>query len=131
MIPRGVSWFATRLPMMEWYGKNRILASLITTATQHQIVLVGNGGRSVNYGRRSLWTSDSDTEKRYKMAYWDFVNVAGRQVPGLCVAFSRDGIHGLNIQKRHFYRELTVIPLSLHCPLKVRVSRPPVRQSAM
>ncbi|GIT38724.1 MAG: hypothetical protein Ct9H300mP7_6450 [Verrucomicrobiota bacterium] len=118
MIPRGVSWFATRLPMMEWYGKNRILASLITTATKTPILsLGGNGGRSVNYGASVLVDHrDSDTEKRYKMAYWDFVNVAGRQVPGLCVAFSRDGIHWVKHSKAPLlqgaYGDPTQPPLS-------------------
>ena len=52
------------------------------------IVLVGNGGRSSNYGASVLVDHlDSNTEKRYKMAYWDFVNVAGRQVPGALRCF--------------------------------------------
>ena len=85
---------------------------------QHtNIVLVGNGGRSVNYGASVLVDHrDSDTEKRYKMAYWDFVNVAGRQVPGLCVAFSRDGIHWVKHSKAPLlqgaYGDPTQPPLS-------------------
>jgi len=58
------------------------------------IVLVGNGGRSVNYGAAVvLDANDAETARRYKLAYWDFVDVNGREVPGLCVAFSPDGIH--------------------------------------
>lgn len=62
--------------------------------TETNIVLVGNGGRSVNYGASVLFDPrDRDNNKRYKMAYWDFVKRGGEQYPGLCVAFSPDGIH--------------------------------------
>jgi len=58
------------------------------------IVLVGNGGRSVNYGAAVVHDeAEKNPQRRYKLAYWDFVDVDGKQVPGLCVACSPDGIH--------------------------------------
>jgi len=58
------------------------------------IVLVGNGGRSVNYGASVLIDPrDSNPDRRYKLAYWDFSLTDERERPGLCVAFSPDGIH--------------------------------------
>ncbi len=66
---------------------------------QTNIVLVGNGGRSVNYGAAVLHDPrDRDASRRYKMAYWDFpspgvVAAGGSPSPGLFVAFSADGIH--------------------------------------
>ena len=62
------------------------------------IVLVGNGGRSVNYGAAVLFDArDPDRTRQYKMAYWDFpapstVEAGGNPLPGLFVAFSEDGI---------------------------------------
>ena len=79
----GVVWEKPNLGLYDYNGERNT-----------NIVLIGNGGRSVNYGASVLVDHrDPDKSRRYKMAYWDFVNVAGRQVPGLCVAFSRDGIH--------------------------------------
>lgn len=58
------------------------------------IVLVGNGGLSVNYGASVLFDAlDPDPGRRYKLAYWDFTERGGQQIPGLCVAFSDDGLH--------------------------------------
>ena len=58
------------------------------------IVLIGNGGKSVNYGAAVVVDPDeSDQARRYKMAYWDFAKDQGKEYPGLCVAFSPDGIH--------------------------------------
>ena len=102
----GVTWKKPNLGLFDYNGEDNT-----------NIVLVGNGGRSVNYGASVLVDHrDSDTEKRYKMAYWDFVNVAGRQVPGLCVAFSRDGIHWMKQSKAPLlqgaYGDPTQPPLS-------------------
>ena len=102
----GVVWEKPNLGLFDYNGEDNT-----------NIVLVGNGGRSVNYGASVLVDHrDSDTEKRYKMAYWDFVNVAGRQVPGLCVAFSRDGIHWMKQSKAPLlqgaYGDPTQPPLS-------------------
>ncbi|MFV2069419.1 MAG: hypothetical protein ACC645_20845 [Pirellulales bacterium] len=58
------------------------------------IVLVGNGGRSTMYCTAVLVDPrEQDPAKRYKMAYWDFSVDEGVEYPGLCVAFSPDGIH--------------------------------------
>ncbi len=102
----GVVWEKPNLGLFDYNGDHNT-----------NIVLVGNGGRSVNYGASVLVDHrDSDTEKRYKMAYWDFVNVAGKQVPGLCVAFSRDGIQWVKHSKgpllQGAYGDPTQPPLS-------------------
>jgi hypothetical protein len=79
----GVVWGKPNLGQYDYNGERNT-----------NIVLIGNGGRSVNYGASVLVDDrDPDKSRRYKMAYWDFVNVEGRQVPGLCAAFSLDGIH--------------------------------------
>ena len=58
------------------------------------IVLVGCGGYSDRYANSVVVdTRDSDPGRRYKMAYYDFESSAGEQRPGVCVAFSADGIH--------------------------------------
>lgn len=58
------------------------------------IVLTGNGGTSVLYCTAVLYDRrEQDPSRRYKMAYWDFAVDGGREYPGLCVAFSPDGIH--------------------------------------
>ncbi len=58
------------------------------------IVLVGNGGRSIRYANSVVVDPrDPDPEKRYKMGYFDFtVDETSADRPGLCVAFSPDGI---------------------------------------
>lgn len=57
------------------------------------IVMVGNGGMSVNYCNSVVVDpAESDPEKRYKMAFWDFFPGEGGELPGLAVAFSPDGI---------------------------------------
>ena len=58
------------------------------------IVLVGSGGHSLRYANSVVVDPrDPDPDRRYKMAYFDFE--AGDEIerPGLCVAFSPDGIH--------------------------------------
>lgn len=75
------------------------------------IVLVGNGGRSVNYGASVVVDPrDRDAGRRYKMAYWDFVEGPAGDLPGLCVAFSADGIHW------NKYGKSTVLPGSYGDP---------------
>ena len=79
----GISWRKPELDLFDFNGDRKT-----------NIVLVGNGGRSVNYGASVLYDdSDPDPSRRYKLAYWDFVKHQGRETPGLCVAFSKDGIH--------------------------------------
>ncbi|KAB2669636.1 MAG: hypothetical protein DVB31_06045 [Verrucomicrobia bacterium] len=58
------------------------------------IVLTANGGRSDRYGASVVVDpSAADPARRYKMAYFDFARDQGQEYPGLCVAFSPDGIH--------------------------------------
>ena len=58
------------------------------------IVLVANGGASDRYGCAVVFDPrDPDPALRYKMAYNDFARIDGKERPGLCVAFSPDGIH--------------------------------------
>jgi len=63
------------------------------------IVLIGNGGYSYRYGNAVVVDPDpddpanlSDSAKRYKMSYFDWAGVGDQEYPGLCVAFSPDGI---------------------------------------
>lgn len=58
------------------------------------IIMVGNGGRSLRYGNSVVVDPrDPDSARRYKMAYFDFAKADGVENPGLNVAFSPDGIH--------------------------------------
>lgn len=62
--------------------------------TNNSIVLIANGGKSDRYGAAVVVDPLSiDPSRRYKMAYFDFSMDRGREMPGLCVAFSPDGIH--------------------------------------
>ena len=89
---RVVVCYATSVDGVHWKKPNLGLYDF-NGDPETNIVLVGNGGRSVNYGA-SVIRDDASSEphRRYKMAYWDFVDVDGQQIPGLCVAFSPDGI---------------------------------------
>ena len=102
----GVNWKKPNLGLYDYNGERNT-----------NIVLIGNGGRSVNYGASVLVDQfDPDKLRRYKMAYWDFVDVSGRQVPGLCVAFSADGIQWVKYSKAPLlqgaYGDPTQPPLS-------------------
>ena len=58
------------------------------------IVLVGNGGHSLRYANSVIYDpKETEPQKRYKMAYFDFSKNNGLETPGLCVAFSPDGIN--------------------------------------
>jgi hypothetical protein len=58
------------------------------------IVLLANGGTSDRYGVSVVVDPrDPDPDRRYKMVYFDFVTHNGREYPGMCVAFSPDGVH--------------------------------------
>jgi hypothetical protein len=58
------------------------------------IVLIGNGGHSLNYGASVIFDPrDPAAARRYKMAYFDWWPGTAREYPGLSVAFSPDGIH--------------------------------------
>ena len=57
------------------------------------IVLIGNGGYSYRYGNAVVVDPNPEDEsKRYKMSYFDWAGKGGDEYPGLCVAFSPDGI---------------------------------------
>ncbi len=58
------------------------------------IVLIGSGGYGDRYCCSVLVEpQEKDAGRRYKMAYYDWAKVDGREYPGLHVAFSPDGIH--------------------------------------
>ncbi len=58
------------------------------------IVLIGSGGHSFRYCNSVLVDErDDDPSQRYKMAYFDWAQTETGEYPGLCVAFSPDGIH--------------------------------------
>ncbi len=58
------------------------------------IVLLGSGGHSFRYCCSVLVDVDEpDRTRRYRMAYFDWTETGTGQRPGLCVAFSADGIH--------------------------------------
>jgi len=57
------------------------------------IVLIGNGGYGDRYCNSVIVEPDEpNPSRRYKMAYYDWVPDGNREYPGLCVAFSADGI---------------------------------------
>lgn len=57
------------------------------------IILIGNGGYGDRYCNSVLVDpNEKDPARRYKMAYYDWSVVEGREYPGLHVAFSPDGI---------------------------------------
>ena len=61
--------------------------------TKTNIVLIGNGGYSYRYGNAVVVDlAAEDESQRYKMSYFDWTPSGGREYPGLCVAFSPDGI---------------------------------------
>ena len=52
-------------------------------------ILFKNGyGASVIYDR-----NDSDPNKRYKSAFWEQDITKGLKFPGMCIAYSSNGIH--------------------------------------
>jgi len=60
---------------------------------QTNIVLLGSGGHSYRYCCSVLVDPDEkDAERRYRMAYFDWTETSEGQRPGLCVAFSPDGV---------------------------------------
>lgn len=61
---------------------------------ENNIVLLANGGRSDRYGVSVVVDEkERNASRRYKMAYFDFTRDGGKELPGLNVAFSPDGIH--------------------------------------
>lgn len=58
------------------------------------IVLIGTGGYGDRYCNSVLVEpNEKDPGRRYKMAYYDWMREGDREYPGLCAAFSADGIH--------------------------------------
>lgn len=69
------------------------------------IVLIGNGGYGDRYCNSVLVEPDErEPGRRYKMAYYDWVKDGDREYPGLCAAFSPDGIHWTKHPKGPLYR---------------------------
>jgi hypothetical protein len=63
-------------------------------AARTNIVLIGTGGYGDRYCNSVLVdANEKDPDRRYKMAYYDWMKDGAREYPGLCVAFSPDGIH--------------------------------------
>jgi hypothetical protein len=78
----GVQWIRPSLDLFSFNGQN-----------DTNIVLIGNGGHSFNYGASVVVTPDDPNRaRRYKMAYFDWSTRDGQEYPGLNVAFSPDGI---------------------------------------
>ncbi len=79
----GISWRKPNLGLFSYNGID-----------ETNIVLIGNGGHSTRYGASVVVDPrDPDPSRRYKMAHFDFSIDRGVERPGLCVAFSPDGIH--------------------------------------
>jgi len=58
------------------------------------IVLIGSGGHSFRYCNSVLVDERAnEPTQRYKMAYFDWAHTETGEYPGLCVAFSPDGIY--------------------------------------
>lgn len=69
------------------------------------IVLIANGGYSDRYCNAVVFDPlDKDPARRYKMAYTDFSMDGGKEYPGLCVAFSPDGIHWTKYPKAPLHK---------------------------
>ncbi|MCX6380959.1 MAG: hypothetical protein NT023_16030 [Armatimonadetes bacterium] len=69
------------------------------------IVLVANGGHSDRYGVSVVYDAkDNNPNRRYKMAYTDFSVDEGKEYPGLCVAFSPDGIRWTKYPKAPLHK---------------------------
>ena len=78
----GVHWVRPSLNLFSYNGRK-----------DTNIVLIGNGGHSFNYGASVVVTpEDPDRARRYKMAYFDWSRRNGQEYPGLNVAFSPDGV---------------------------------------
>lgn len=81
--PDGIHWNRPSLNLFSYNG-----------ITDTNIVLIGNGGHSYNYGASVVVTpEDPDKARRYKMAYFDWSFRGAQEYPGLSVAFSPDGVH--------------------------------------
>ena len=69
------------------------------------IVLIGNGGYGDRYCNSVLVEPhEPDAARRYKMAYYDWAVEGEREYPGLCLAFSPDGVHWTKHDKGPLYK---------------------------
>lgn len=87
------------------------------------IVLLGSGGHSFRYGCSVLVDDAAPAAQRYRMAYFDWTETDGGQMPGLCIAFSPDGI----VWTKHLQAPLSVISygaLGGDLPLSTDLDRP-------
>jgi hypothetical protein len=79
----GIHWVKPNLGLYSYEG-----------IRETNIVLIGNGGHSYNYGCSVVFDPrDPKPRRRYKMAYFDWSFDHGNEYPGLSVAFSPDGVH--------------------------------------
>jgi hypothetical protein len=80
----GITWEKPNLGLFAFNGIN-----------ETNIVLLANGGKSDRYGASVVVDPrDPDPSRQYKLAHFDFAkDEKGEEFPGLCVAFSPDGIH--------------------------------------
>lgn len=101
---RCVVCYAESRDGIEWTRPNLGLHSY-NGIQDTNIVLTGNGGHSLNYNASVLFDAqDPDAARRYKMVYFDWSFDGGREYPGLCVAFSPDGIHWTKYPKAPLLR---------------------------
>ena len=79
----GLDWMRPNLNLFSYNG-----------IQDTNIVLIGNGGHSYNYGPSVVVDPPAaGGPRRYKMAYFDWSFQGRQEYPGLSVAFSSDGIH--------------------------------------
>lgn len=79
----GIHWVKPNLGL---YSYNEI--------RETNIVLTGNGGHSLNYDCSVVFDPrDPASDRRYKMAYFDWSHDRDQELPGLSVAFSPDGVY--------------------------------------
>ena len=79
----GINWEKPELDIFPFYDIKKT-----------NIILLSNKGYSTHYGASVIVTpNETDINRRYKMAYWDFVPKGKEETHGLCIAFSPDGIH--------------------------------------
>lgn len=90
----GLRWTKPDLGLFDFNGERNT-----------NIVLVANGGHSDRYGVSVVVDPrDPNPARRYKMAYTDFARDRGAERPGLCVAFSPDGVRWTKHPKAPLHR---------------------------
>jgi hypothetical protein len=88
------------------------------------IVLIGSGGHSFRYCNSVLVDERAkDSGQRYKMAYFDWAQTESGEYPGLCVAFSPDGIHWQK-HERAPLSKISYGPWAEEVPFTDETSRP-------